>query len=237
MRSQTEDSLDSRDASSVDAHPGFGRVLGRAVLGVLVLTAMLSALAAAGSFIFGESAVAQADIDSVQWLAERRTALLDAIATQGSALSDTWTIIGMVAGSASMLWVSDHRRFAVMIVLTIAIELATFLAVGALVDRTRPEVDSLHSTPTTPSYPSGHTAAAFALYGAFVVTAQSISSRRPTRLLWILPAAVAVVVGLSRVYEAVHHPSDVVAGFLLGVGALTAAVLATGVGNDQRQRK
>jgi membrane-associated phospholipid phosphatase len=45
-------------------------------------------------------------------------------------------------------------------------------------------------------------------------------------LAWIVAAVATTWVALSRVYEAEHHPTDAMAGLLLGVGALSAAVLA-----------
>ncbi len=88
------------------------------------------------------------------------------------------------------------------------------------VDRLRPEpagvgLDPAVPTPGDPSFPSGHTATAFA--GAVVV-----ASLYP-RLRW--PAlALAALVGLSRVYLGVHFTLDVLAGAALGLGVGLTAV-------------
>jgi undecaprenyl-diphosphatase len=70
--------------------------------------------------------------------------------------------------------------------------------------------------PTTPSFPSGHTASA-------VVGAMSLSRVWPMArpALWLLGAGIA----LSRVYVGVHYPSDILAGALLGL-AVAWLVLA-----------
>jgi hypothetical protein len=50
--------------------------------------------------------------------------------------------------------------------------------------------------------------------------------------------ALAALVGFARVYRGMHHLTDVLAGALLGVGALTVALVAvrvTGVVVDRRR--
>jgi undecaprenyl-diphosphatase len=66
--------------------------------------------------------------------------------------------------------------------------------------------------PRTSSFPSGHASAAAAAVG---ILAQDDP-------LWPLYAIVGATVASSRVYVKAHHPSDVVAGALLGL-ALAAA--------------
>jgi membrane-associated phospholipid phosphatase len=63
--------------------------------------------------------------------------------------------------------------------------------------------------PTSPSFPSGHSASAF----AFAVAASSAmpALAAPLRLL-------AASVAYSRVHTGVHYPGDVIAGALIGSG-------------------
>jgi undecaprenyl-diphosphatase len=90
-------------------------------------------------------------------------------------------------------------------------------------DRPRPEfagvgVDPVGSTPSDPSFPSGHTLTAFA-------AAAVIASYHP-RLRWPV-FALAALVGLSRMYLGVHFWLDVVAGAALGLAVgYGAAALA-----------
>lgn len=73
------------------------------------------------------------------------------------------------------------------------------------------------------SFPSGHTATAFA-----VATAVAILAGRQQKW-WLVAAAYvwALGVGLSRIYRGVHWPSDVVGGALGGLlgGCLTILVI------------
>ncbi len=108
---------------------------------------------------------------------------------------------------------------------------ATFAALGAvaaagifvtifkeLFDRARPPVagiDAVGVIPASASFPSGHSATAFA--AAVAVGLFYPRLRRPL-------LALAAIVALSRVYLGVHYASDVVAGSLLGVLLGLAAV-------------
>jgi undecaprenyl-diphosphatase len=101
---------------------------------------------------------------------------------------------------------------------------ATFAALGAvaaagvlvtvikeLFDRARPPVagiDAVGVIPDSASFPSGHSATAFA-------AAVAVGLFYPRLRLPLL--ALAAVVALSRVYLGVHYASDVLAGSLLGV--------------------
>jgi undecaprenyl-diphosphatase len=90
-----------------------------------------------------------------------------------------------------------------------------------LFDRARPflwdtEIAPLTKTPSSSSFPSGHSATA----AAGVLT---LSAVYPS----LAPALVlsGVLVALSRVYLGVHYPFDVLAGLLIGT-ATAAVVLA-----------
>ena len=83
-------------------------------------------------------------------------------------------------------------------------------------DRQRPYVkypDKVHpiDAEDSPSFPSGHTAAAFSL-------ATSLSITYPKWYV-IAPSAIwACGVGFARINQGVHYPSDVLTGAAIGVG-------------------
>lgn len=89
--------------------------------------------------------------------------------------------------------------------------------VKALVRRQRPAVQLAHPhrlrVPITSSFPSGHATA-----GA--CAAELLSVDLGHRGAWW---ALAAIVGWSRVHVGVHHPSDVLAGWLIGTGAARAS--------------
>lgn len=67
------------------------------------------------------------------------------------------------------------------------------------------------------SFPSGHSFFALVLYGlaAYWLTREAPPHRR--RLLWNIAVFAILLVGFSRIYLGEHYPSDVAAGFAIGL--------------------
>jgi len=76
---------------------------------------------------------------------------------------------------------------------------------------TYPDLENV-TTPTTPSFPSGHTSTAFS-------TATSLSLCFPKWYVIAPSFAWASAVGYSRLHLGVHYPSDVLVGALVGSGS------------------
>ena len=85
-----------------------------------------------------------------------------------------------------------------------------------IIDRVRPfeAYDFLEklSVGGSPSFPSGHTTAAFAVSVGLILAYPKWYVIVPA-ILW------AILAGYSRMSLGVHYPSDVLAGIILGVGA------------------
>ena len=95
----------------------------------------------------------------------------------------------------------------------------------------RPLVKHLDVAPPTSSFPSGHTAAAVALYGAWALLAWQRSRSALLRgLLTLLATAVPIAVALSRMCRGMHDPTDVLAGVQVGTGWLTVTVCGIRLG-------
>lgn len=126
-----------------------------------------------------------------------------------------WFVLGFLM-TCSRRW----RRCGVSVIVAVILAyIVVDVILKPLVCRERPfdvaDFDLLVAAPDTWSFPSGHTASAFA--GA---TAILIHNRR-----WgAVAMAYASLVGLSRVYLCVHWPTDVIAGALVGIALALLAV-------------
>ncbi len=138
----------------------------------------------------------------------------------------TWLMITSGLG----LLLAERRRTAARLLLVVCGGIATTVAMKALFGRERPDVPHRISVRML-SYPSGHALMSAACYLSLAYIARALTTHARLRTFWLATAiTVGMLVGMSRVYLGVHFPSDVVAGWALGVawatiGLSDAAVL------------
>ena len=87
-----------------------------------------------------------------------------------------------------------------------------------LVQRARPVVDDPISHSPGFSFPSGHAFNVAVVATVVVFLLWPVLSPVGHRVSIVLAAVFALVVGLDRIFLGVHFPSDVLAGYVLGVG-------------------
>lgn len=145
-----------------------------------------------------------------RWL---RIAALD-ITALGSA-----TVLGLtVFAVCGYLLMQGLTRYALFILLASSGGWLLNAMLKLLFNRSRPDVVPHLREVMTLSFPSGHamtSAAVFLTLGALLMR---ISDRRLTRWYCMGVAMTATgLVGASRVYLGVHYPTDVLAGWLIGL--------------------
>ena len=169
------------------------------------------------------------------WFDRHRSVRWDRITGDITDVADTFEIAGVAAVLTIVLLLRRWGRQAFVLLAALAVELSVFLVANAIVARPRPAVRHLGGTPSTYSFPSGHTAATFALYGGIALIVAVATTRWwPRLIMWTFAFALTAAVALSRVYRGEHYPTDVISGFLLGVGSLMAAVFIIRVAGVSR---
>ncbi|MEW1639665.1 phosphatase PAP2 family protein [Streptomyces sp. NPDC093801] len=131
--------------------------------------------------------------------------------------ADHGVLWGGIAAALTVLGPPRTRKAALRAAASLALASATVNTVGKwTVRRPRPLLEGVPAVrqpavpPWTTSFPSGHSASAF----AFTV---GLALESPVWGAVVAPLAASVA--FSRVYTGVHYPSDVAAGALLGVAA------------------
>jgi undecaprenyl-diphosphatase len=107
------------------------------------------------------------------------------------------------------------KRAFVLFAITMLGELVLDNVLKAIFQRVRPEAFFDYPLPDSYSFPSGHSFASFCFYGilAWLITAR-LDNNLLKILIWTAAAILVLLIGTSRVYLGVHHPSDVIAGYL-----------------------
>lgn len=174
------------------------------LLGLIVTDVLLAA---------GE--VRTADGSVVRDLVAERTGFLTDLSAVGSAIGGA-PVLPILAGLLAIGFaLKRHWRLAAFSVFVLVVESATYRVTSLLGPRERPEVRRLEDLPADASFPSGHTAAAVALYGGIAVLVLG-ATREWWRWLVLATAVVIIVlVAAARLYRGAHHLSDVLGSLLL----------------------
>lgn len=222
---------------SSDAGPRRTRPVLRAVTGLwgayLAITVPLLVIGLLVTYGPGHRAVEGWDADVSEWFAARRGAAWSRLSFDGTYLANTSSIVVVAMLAAAVLVMRKRTSWAAVLTIGLPLELFVFLTVNYTVQRPRPSVEHLGSTPSTYSWPSGHVAATLVLYCGLALLYSRVSrSWAVSAAGWSVAIVMTLVVAWSRVYRGEHHLSDVLAGLVMGAAALGAAVrLSRGLGD------
>lgn len=221
---------DTQSAHAAPAHPAPGPRLPRVLTVMVASFAILWAIMLALGFFLTNvvnSSVGRWDENINRDLVPDRAGTWNGITQFSTSAMNTLPAVAIVVVLVALFaW---RRRWVEVGVVAIAmiLEITVFLSTTFLVGRPRPAVPRLNSTPATSSFPSGHTAAATVLAVALALIVTWHTQNKGVRVAaWAVACLAIAAVGIGRVYRGMHHPTDVLAGVLLGVGCVVAAVVA-----------
>ena len=190
------------------------------LLGYVVMAAVLVSLGLILTKLLIPGPVGVWDNSVNRWAAANRTPTMNTLTDYASVLAGTGTVL-IIAGATAVILAFRRLWWELgFLAATFFIEFSVFLTTVTLIDRPRPSVPKLDGVPSTSSFPSGHAAAAIALYVGLAVLISSRTRHLALKIaVWALAVALVISVGISRVYRGLHHPIDVFAGVVLGTGA------------------
>ncbi|TAM72722.1 phosphatase PAP2 family protein [bacterium] len=156
------------------------------------------------------------DVSVLLWTHHFANGIADHVALGLTFLGNPVWVVFVIALSFALLWMAGWRSEAMMLLVACAGAFALDVGLKLSFRRERPALWPHLVSETSYSYPSGHALFSLALYGFL---AYIMASRFP-RLAWLWYGGACVLVvgiGVSRLYLGVHWPSDVMAGFAVGL--------------------
>ncbi|SDL56010.1 undecaprenyl-diphosphatase [Paenibacillus sp. OK060] len=108
-----------------------------------------------------------------------------------------------------------HKRELLFLACVIAGSTLLNALIKLVFQRARPTINRIIEV-SGYSFPSGHSMAAFSLYGGLAFLIWKHVPTATGRVLMIIVSAIFILtIGMSRIYLGVHYPSDVVGGYFL----------------------
>lgn len=155
------------------------------------------------------------------WFVEQRTDSRTTLVKWGVGIANTPVKIGLSIIAVFVvlfLWKRWHE--AVWIALTLTFEATAFIIMSTIVHRSRPDVESLLTSPVDTSFPSGHAAAATVYFALAVIVFWHTRSVIARTIAVVICVILPIEVSVGRLYEGMHFFTDVVGGVILGIVSL-----------------
>jgi undecaprenyl-diphosphatase len=154
----------------------------------------------------------------MHWVGAHQSSRVQSVMLEATSLG-TGTVVGMIVLIAgTFLWLNHHRHSAVLLVVATlgGSLLDNLLKIGFR--RPRPQIFEWGTTASSFSFPSGHAMSSVVVYGTVAYLVARLQRNVHARVLtFVLAACIIVMISVSRVYLGVHYPSDILAGFLIGL--------------------
>ena len=177
---------------------------------------------------FENSALVRFDYRLAEDLEASRTATLDDLTGIGTFFADPLpvAVVWFVAVVVTAV-VLRHWRPPLFFMVAIGGEKLSYLFTTLVVDRPRPEVETVGKVHVTSSYPSGHVGSAVSLWAGLALLVMTLLVGRLHKRAVIVSLLVglffALEVGYSRLYRGHHFFTDVLAGVAIGAAWVVIA--------------
>ena len=149
------------------------------------------------------------------------------MAAEISALGGYTILITIVALVLITLILLRKRAAALFLLLVIAGGLVLSQALKLVFERPRPDLVNHLDRTFTSSFPSGHASGSMIAYLTLAAVAIRFVPQHRVRLFLLWAGfSLAILIGISRIYLGVHWPSDVIAGWLIGIAWASLCWLA-----------
>jgi membrane-associated phospholipid phosphatase len=199
------------------------------LIGGVVVIALALASAEVYDNVVDDAGLANLDKPTLAFMEQLRSPGLDSFVTG-------FTNIGGGIGmpilasilTAWLIWVSRTWRPLILIGGAAAVSTTATTVGKKLIGRTRPDhADAVPPYETSPSFPSGHTLNSTVVIGLVVYLA-CLQVHRTIARVGLITAGVLFVfaMGMSRVYLGHHWMTDVIIGWVLGLGWVGIVILA-----------
>ena len=147
-------------------------------------------------------------------------------------------LVPLGATVALAFLIRGWRRGALLVVVTLAGAGLLNWLLKLSFGRVRPEAFFDYPLPPSASFPSGHALYAASVFGGLAVLLSARLKHRALRIgVWVVLGSLVLIVGFSRVYLGVHYPSDVLAGYAVGVIWVTTVAVGDRLAQHRRRRR
>ena len=163
-----------------------------------------------------------------QWEFDHKTHLSTQALQRVTDLASTYAVVIVIVVVAIAELVRIPNKWVPVFLVSVVVgEIVLVQTIKQALDRVRPSFNPAAAT-LGPSFPSGHSATAAALYAAVALVLARRRAPRTRALIAGAAAAVAVAVACSRVMLGVHWLSDVIAGLAFGWAWFAICAIAFG---------
>jgi membrane-associated phospholipid phosphatase len=211
--------------SRLDPGVATGLALTVALVVIIVGGIVLAALA---YLVRTTSVLADLDDPVAQWGADHAGPVSEKGLTLITQLGETWFAVVLVIVVSVVGYLRRPSRWIPVFMVTVLVgQWLLTNGIKELLDRVRPSLNPVAET-LGPSFPSGHTTTAAAMWAAAALILARGTSRHGRALLAGGAVGIAVAVACTRIFLDVHWLTDTIAGLFLGWAWFAVCAIAFG---------